>query len=230
MSAAFSVKSARVDVLSVILKSDDISTLKAALEKYFSRYDDMRSMPFLLDVHQLPDPWGLRFDEVLPLFRDMQLNVIGIRHTDKSYAALAGKHGLAFSPLPEESIKIPEVNAQEEPKQQRPTLFIDKPVRSGQQVYAEGADLICTALVSQGAEVIADGNIHIYAPLRGRALAGADGNQAARIFVQSMQAQLVSIAGIYRTFDKQLPNTLNEKAVCVSLKENKLNITALNNK
>jgi septum site-determining protein MinC len=81
------------------------------------------------------------------------------------------------------------------------TMIIDTPVRAGQRIYARGADLIITAAVNNGAEVIADGSIHIYAPLRGRALAGANGDTDARIFTLSMEAELVSIAGMYRTFE-----------------------------
>lgn len=81
------------------------------------------------------------------------------------------------------------------------TMIVDTPVRAGQRIYARGADLIVTAAVNNGAEVIADGSIHIYAPLRGRALAGANGDTDARIFTLSMEAELVSIAGMYRTFE-----------------------------
>lgn len=80
-------------------------------------------------------------------------------------------------------------------------MVIDKPLRSGQRIYARGGDLVVLAMVSAGAEVIADGNIHIYAPLRGRALAGAQGDQKARIFTTSFEAELVSIGGMYRTFE-----------------------------
>src|SRR5262249_55215671 len=77
-------------------------------------------------------------------------------------------------------------------------LVIDKPLRSGQQVYARGRDLVMLAMVNPGAEVIADGHIHVYAPLRGRAIAGARGNTDARIFALGMEAELISIAGLYR--------------------------------
>ena len=87
----------------------------------------------------------------------------------------------------------------------RSAVVIDKPLRSGQQVYAKDADLIVLAVVSFGAEVIADGNIHVYAPLRGRALAGAHGDTSARIFTTCLEPQLVSIAGIYRTTEQELP-------------------------
>jgi len=84
-------------------------------------------------------------------------------------------------------------------------LVIDKPLRSGQQVYARGRDLVMLAMVNAGAEVIADGHIHVYAPLRGRAVAGARGNADARIFALSMEPELISIAGLYRTGEKPLP-------------------------
>jgi septum site-determining protein MinC len=84
-------------------------------------------------------------------------------------------------------------------------LVIDRPLRSGQQVYARGRDLVVMAMVNAGAEVIADGHIHVYAPLRGRAMAGARGNADARIFSLALDAELLSIAGVYRTSDKPLP-------------------------
>ncbi|MDK4688185.1 septum site-determining protein MinC [Kingella negevensis] len=109
----------------------------------------------------------------------------------------------------------------------RPTLVITHPVRTGQQIYAEKADLIVLGMVSEGAEVIADGNIHIYAPMRGRALAGESGDQNVRIFMQSMQAELVSIAGIYRVFEQDLPPHLHKQAVQISLDNERLVIAAI---
>lgn len=109
----------------------------------------------------------------------------------------------------------------------RRTIVIERPVRTGQQVYAEHADLIVMGMVSEGAEVIADGHIHIYAPMRGRALAGANGDTSARIFIQNMQAELVSVAGIYRTFDQDLPKHLQNQAVQVRLEEQRLVLAAL---
>ncbi len=99
------------------------------------------------------------------------------------------------------------------------TLFLTRPLRSGQQIYARGGDLIVLAAVNSGAEVIADGHIHIYAPLHGRALAGASGDTEARIFSTRFDAQLVSIAGLYRTFDSGVPADLAGKAVQVRLAE-----------
>ncbi len=110
----------------------------------------------------------------------------------------------------------------------KPTVVIRQPIRTGQQVYAENADLIVLCMVSVGAEIIADGNIHVYAPLRGRALAGDREKKKARIFVQHMQAELVSVAGVYRTFEQDLPADLRNQAVQVYLEDDKLVVSALN--
>ena len=94
-----------------------------------------------------------------------------------------------------------------------PTMVVNKPLRSGQKIYARGADLIVMAIVNRGAEVIADGNIHVYAPLRGKAMAGARGNTSARIFALALEPELVSIAGVYRTTEQELgPDVLGKPA------------------
>ena len=96
-------------------------------------------------------------------------------------------------------------------------LVIDKPLRSGQQVYARGRDLVVLAMVNAGAEVIADGHIHVYAPLRGKAMAGARGNTDARIFALELNAELLSIAGVYRTSEFPLPAQVQGKPTQVRL-------------
>ena len=100
------------------------------------------------------------------------------------------------------------------------TMVVDKPLRSGQQIYARGCDLVVLAMVSAGAEVIADGSIHVYAPLRGRALAGARGDTDARIYTTSFEAELVSVAGVYRTFEQGLPDRLARKPAHIRLTAN----------
>ena len=108
-----------------------------------------------------------------------------------------------------------------------PTMVIESPIRGGQRIYARGGDLVLMGAVNPGAEVIADGSIHVYAPLRGRALAGASGNAEARIFSLAMEAELVSIAGVYRTFDDGWPKNLSKKAAQVSLVNDKLEIVPI---
>jgi septum site-determining protein MinC len=106
------------------------------------------------------------------------------------------------------------------------TTVVDKPLRSGQRIYAK-CDLVLLGLVSYGAEVIAEGNIHIYAPLRGRALAGVHGNHDARIFCTCLEPELISIAGIYRTTENPLPADVLGKPVQIWLDEEKLMIEPL---
>ena len=105
--------------------------------------------------------------------------------------------------------------------------IVTTPVRSGQQIYAAGGDLIVTAAVSAGAELLADGNIHVYGALRGRALAGVKGNQGARIFCHSLEAELVSIAGQYR-ISEDLQKTEWQKSCQIYLADGKMKIQALN--
>lgn len=102
------------------------------------------------------------------------------------------------------------------------TKVITKAVRAGTQVYAKDADLIVLAPVNAGAEVIADGNIHIYAPLRGRALAGASGDINARIFCKQLEAELISVAGTYLTNEKIKAMSLSKNMVQIFLRENEL--------
>ena len=97
------------------------------------------------------------------------------------------------------------------------SLLVERPVRSGQQVYARGRDVVLLALASAGSEVIADGNIHVYAPLRGRALAGARGDTDARIITTCFEPELVSVAGIFQTFDDGIPEALARRPVQVRL-------------
>jgi septum site-determining protein MinC len=109
-------------------------------------------------------------------------------------------------------------------------MVITKPLRSGQKIYARGGDLVVLAMVNRGAEVIADGNIHVYAPLRGKAMAGARGNTSARIFSLCLEPELVSIAGIYRTTEKELAGDVLGKPAQVYLSDDgteKLIIEAL---
>lgn len=108
----------------------------------------------------------------------------------------------------------------------QPGLIQVTPVRSGQQVYADNRDLTVLSTVGAGAEVIADGSVHIYGALRGRALAGAQGNENARIFCREFHAELVSIAGHYKVLE-DIPKDLHGKAVQVWLDNEQLNIAAL---
>lgn len=350
MKPAFSVKSAHLDALSIQLQDHVLDNIRQTLHEQHSNYLKFKALPFILDAQQIEDGETLPLAEILALFAEHELKVIGLRHTDVAWENYAKTHNLVFFPekitpsasesaeksdtpssententetvaenaqatennggqpenpaateedaadafarelfgesdddkqtdtpsakseaqtteqdddilandnsaiktvemakpaelvelSPEEAQKLAEANSTEltsedgEAKgeivsisEAKQTIVVSTPVRTGQQIYAEKADLIVLGIVSPGAEVIADGNIHIYAPLRGRALAGASGDRKARIFVQSMQAELVSIAGIYRTFEQKLPNHLAKQAVRIELQDDRLAISSI---
>jgi septum site-determining protein MinC len=107
-------------------------------------------------------------------------------------------------------------------------MIIDTPVRAGQRIYARGCDLIITAVVNNGAEVIADGSIHVYNTLHGRALAGASGNAEARIFAMTMAPELVSIAGVYRTFEDGFPAEFARSPAQIRLIGDRIDILSVN--
>jgi septum site-determining protein MinC len=161
------------------------------------------------------------------IFQHHGLHIIGVRGANEALRQSAMRAGLADFPAQERAARTepappsatPEVaNSTPKPASEltlptagsptAPIRIIDRPLRSGQQIYARGGDLVVLAAVSSGAEVIADGSIHIYAPLRGRALAGANGAVDARIFTTRFEAELVSIAGVYRTFESGVPPNL----------------------
>lgn len=238
MKPAFEIKSARTDALAVYLHNADSTALDAALAKCAAQYREL-NLPLILDMQDFR-PSEADLPAVLAVFRRHRLPVAALRHSDEAWAATAADNGLPFTPpgkerpVPLETADagtVAEITgeiASETAKQAGyPTVLVAEPVRTGQQVYAENADLIVTGTVSEGAELIADGNIHIYASMRGRALAGAKGRRDARIFIHSMQAELVSIAGIYRNFEQQLPEHLYRKPVQIHLQDDRLVIAAI---
>ncbi|OSI17359.1 septum site-determining protein MinC [Neisseria dumasiana] len=239
MKPAFEVKSARLDVLSVQLHTADLGELEEFLQQRVSQHKELDSMLFLLDLQEFSNPGELSIAGVVSLFARYGLQIIGLRHENEAWAPHAQAYHLAFSrndskpadpqpkPAAQPAAAAPAAESVQATVISKPTVLINTPIRTGQQVYAENADLIVTGIVNEGAEIIADGNIHVYGTMRGRALAGATGNRDARIFIQSMQAELVSVAGIYRNFDQSLPDHLNKKAVQVSLQDNRLVISAI---
>ncbi|MBP6019603.1 MAG: septum site-determining protein MinC [Burkholderiaceae bacterium] len=106
-------------------------------------------------------------------------------------------------------------------------MIINRPLRSGQRIYARDTDLIVIGMVSQGAEVIADGNIHVYGPLRGKAMAGARGDASARIFTTQLDPELLAIAGVYRVIEAKLTDNLHNQPVIVHLEGDSLKLTEL---
>ncbi|WP_037586440.1 septum site-determining protein MinC [Stenoxybacter acetivorans] len=231
MKTTFEVKSARLDVLSIQLNTADLAQIHADLKTRAARLSEFRHIPFILDVTAFERPAALNLARVITLFAQFHLKFVALRHRNQQWAETAQQHHLLFSKLPENTAASAAPTTATPPKEKqpliKPPLVIDRPIRTGQQVYAENSDLLVMALVSEGAEILADGNIYVYARLRGRALAGAGGNKNARIFVQSLQAELVSVAGVYRVLDQQLPAHLHHKPAQIYLQEDRLVISAI---
>ena len=230
MINAFDIKSTKIDVLSICLHTSDLLDLENVLVKLGKKFQESGVVPFMLDVQEFDYPESLDLAALVSLFSRHGMQILGLKHPDERWAAVAAKYHLLFCSSHLENIREQdqiEVQETADELKTRKTVLVTTSVRTGQQVYAEDGDLIVTGAVSQGAELIADGNIHIYAPMRGRALAGAKGVTSARIFIHSMQAELVSIAGIYRNFEQDLPDHLHKQPVQILLQDNRLVISAI---
>lgn len=173
------------------------------------------------------------------LLKSHGLNPVAVRNASPGMESAILAHGLSLdgSSKPRQEIRVEaivEAPVEEvapvpappalEPAAPVSAMIVDMPVRAGQRIYARGCDLIIMAVVNNGAEVIADGSIHVYAQLRGRALAGASGNTDARIFAMSMEPELVSIAGIYRTFEDGFPPELKHQTAQIRLVGDRIDI------
>ena len=160
------------------------------------------------------------------------LRTLAVRAALETHIAAANALDMPILPpsgARERPIELPTPKKAEKPAEPvlRPSKLVTTPIRGGQQVYAQGADLIVLSAVSAGAELLADGNIHVYGPLRGRALAGVKGDSNARIFCQQLAAEMVSIAGQYKTAEELRRDPRWGQAVQVSLSDDVLNITSL---
>ena len=240
LPAVFDLKSASLTLVALVLKTAELDALAQELERRFADAPALFDRdPVVLDLAPLAEADAvIDFDALLALLRDHKLLPVAARGGSAAQMDAARAAGLVDAPqdvAPPVRQAVPAAQPQPEAAPtataQLPlpmgTLIVDRPLRSGQQVYARGGDLVVLAVVSFGAEVIADGSIHVYAPLRGRAIAGARGDTAARIFSTSMEPQLVSIAGTYRTTDTALPADVLGKPAQVRLDGEKLVVEAL---
>jgi septum site-determining protein MinC len=233
-SSTFELKSAALTLVAVVLKTTNITALAQEMKARFSSAPELFNQdPVAIDlsqVHAAAEP--IDFAALIALLRSHKMLPVAAKAGNAAQMAAALAAGLCEAHVqalaPKEPAKPVAVPAAAPPNGGlRTALFIDKPLRSGQRVYAKGGDLIIMASVSVGAEVIADGHIHVYAPLRGRALAGALGNTSARIFTTCMEPQLLSIAGIYRTTETELPDSVLGKPAQVRLEGERLVVETL---
>ena len=225
---SFDLKSAELPVLAVTLRSTEVEQVIADLARRLADDPDFfDNDPVLIDLqHVQHHPEPIDFARLIAALRHHRTRPVAVR--SGSAAQMQAAHEAGLVPAPDATIARPKERIREvEVEVIRPTMVIDKPLRSGQQVYAKGADLVVLSMVSFGAEVIADGSVHIYAPLRGRAVAGARGDTEARIYTTCMQPQLLSIAGTYRALETDLPPDVAGKPAQARLEGDKLIIEPL---
>lgn len=241
--ATFEIKSATLPLVALLLKSPDLQALAQELQDRFGDIPEFFDHdPLVVDLAPVMGA-EVDFPALLKLLKGYRVVPVAVKGGSEAQMREALRAGLAAAP---DAALTPTLAQREREKQPDPAsvvapvavsapvpvpasaLVVDKPLRSGQQVYARGRDLVVLSMVNPGAEVVADGHIHVYAPLRGKAIAGARGDTDARILTLCLEAELVSIAGVYRTSENPLPPQLRGKPAQVRLREDKLVMEALN--
>ena len=243
--AAFELKAASFTLPIIRLLGTDMDAVAEQLgAKVDQAPDFFRNTPVVVDLSGLEAGTGdVQFPLLVGLLRGYGMIPVGVRGGDASQNEAAEAMELAILgdahvrkpravapksvPKPEPK-SAPAVDEAAKPEVARRAAFqlVTRPVRSGQRVYAAGGDLSVVGPVSSGAELMADGNIHVYGPLRGRALAGMSGDPGARIFCQDLQAELVSVAGHYRV-SEHIPAALKGVPVQIFLDQEILRIEKL---
>jgi len=243
--ASFEIKSTQLTLLALLVKTADLAKICSDLLAKFGPNGESPEFfdtdGIVLDFSQseitLPHrQWNL----LINTLAQCRLSASAVRGLDAESLLFAKKNGLPEAPsevkrpASKTADSLPMEPAVAKPSPSAPakvlapqsvrevpidTMVVHKPLRSGQKVYARGCDLIVLAMVNRGAEIIADGNIHVYAPLRGKAMAGARGNTSARIFALSLEPELVSIAGVYRTTEQELGSDVLGKPAQVRLSD-----------
>lgn len=238
-TAAGVVFKGRMMTLTVVeIRETDCEQIAAQIDTQLARAPSFFArMPVLVSlIDVLPD-----LSRLAAIFHAADLVVVGVLDADDAAAKAAGEAGLALmsspgrgaeNPPPAPARATPAADvaatepetpdaAEDDSTPRGPARLVTKPVRSGQQIYARGGDLVVTSSVSEGAELLADGHIHVYGALRGRALAGASGDITARIFCKRFEPDLVAIAGCYKVADA-IDEGLVSKPVVVRLDNDNL--------
>jgi septum site-determining protein MinC len=240
--ACFDLKRTTYPLISLVLRTTDLADILDELQSRLGDSPDFFDQDLLVVnlTAVSRDESDLDFAALVALLRQYGVQPIGVHGGSPAQMSAAAEAGLVPTPdvsaassmartaRPEPAREPASAAAPASARPRAPasadsgpvpanTLLIDKPLRSGQRVYAKGADVVLLAAVNFGAEVFADGNIHVYAPLRGRAIAGARGNAAARIFTTCLDPLLIAIAGVYRTTEVPLPEEVAGKPAQIRL-------------
>lgn len=243
-SLSIDFKSSTFYALKLVLHTADTKVLIADLNQRVSEAGDFYSdEAIVLDASNLTE--APDWDSLIKAVKANKMYPAGL-YINEALEASCANTGLAILDMVKAGSQVksapptqkPEAKPQKDGPNQnakpiettdiKKSMVIKHPLRSGQSIYAKGCDLIVIGMVSKGAEVIADGNIHIYGPLRGKAIAGAQGDTKALILTTQLDAELLAIAGVYRVIETDLPNNLQDKAVKIELAGDTLKFQSLN--
>jgi septum site-determining protein MinC len=227
---AFKLKASLFTLTTFHLLNPDPETLHQQLKPLIEQTPRFfQQLPIILDLFSLPTTAAvIDFSAIISCLRCYGLIPVGIRGGSTEQQTLAMQSGLVIlANVKTDTTETTAKHVAANPAAN--STLITQPVRSGQQIYAKNGDLIVIASVSPGAELLADGNIHIYGRLKGRALAGVTGNQKACIFCQTLEAELIAIAGHYWLSEdlNNLQATPNESNVRIFLEQERLQIKSL---
>lgn len=247
-SPALALKGGLFTLTSVQIFTLDLDEIEAAVDDKIKQAPKFfLNTPVIVDLNQLKEEVK-DLDPLIDLLKRKKLIPIGIRSISQKTKDKAVASGLAIMPgeksksaladmarnqamSTEPKVTVPPVEKEAVDEEANALGYASKlittPVRSGQQVYVPNGDLVVLNSVSQGAELLSEGNIHIHGPLRGRALAGINGNTNTIIYCKSLEAELVSIAGQYRIVEDLKESSLWKRSVCIQLKDNRLQIDAV---
>lgn len=225
---SFRLKADMVALTVMQLQSVNLEEIAAELKLTVSRAPRFfEKAPLVIDFREI-NANGFNLEGFLAILQEYNIVPIGVRGLNEQQQGPAEALGLVCLQAPSPLQGKP---AAPEKKEELPvaqgTKIVTKAVRAGTKVYAKGQDLIVIGPVNVGAECIADGNIHVYGPLRGRALAGASGNAEARIFCHSLEAELIAIAGHYQVRENMRVPKENAGMLQVFLSDNKLSIKSI---
>jgi septum site-determining protein MinC len=230
--AAAEFKGLSHPALRLVLNEADGQAIAAALDELLGDGDAFEWQPVVVDAVRIASAGRLDLDALCARLREGRLHPVALAGANAALREDAERLRLGWlAALPERRARpgaeaAPAVEPRAaEPEPAAPAaaaiaagaMVVERPVRSGQQVYARDRDLVIVGDVSPGAEVIADGHVHVYGTLAGRAIAGARGRRDAAIFTLELRAELVAVCGIYRTFEDGPPAAHAGKPVRISL-------------
>jgi septum site-determining protein MinC len=205
--SAFQLKGSVVTLSVLQILNSDITAIVQQLEETVQKNPNFfQSMPVIIDlqkIYNLDD--DINFSEINLQLKKHGFVPVGVSNGNAKQLEAVADVGLGIIP----STKTANTTKSTPAKKIERSKIYNQPIRSGQQIYAKNSDLVILASVSHGAEVLADGNIHVYGTLRGRAIAGVTGDTNTRIFCHKLEAELISIAGYYKVHEdiKSAPNS-----------------------